>query len=113
VLSDYPATSKLEVLGLAGYFGTVVSSGDAEVRGFKPDPSGLLLAAKRLGVTPQRLLYVGDRPEVDAECARRAGASAAILEIRGRRYSQAERYWHSAPSFAALLEELHTRGLLP
>jgi putative hydrolase of the HAD superfamily len=113
VLSDYPASSKLEVLGLASYFDTVVSSYDADVRGFKPDPSGLLLVAKRLGVAPQRLLYVGDRPVVDAECARRAGASAAILEIRGRRYPKAETCWHSVPSLASLLGELQTRGLLP
>ncbi len=85
VLSDYPAESKLEAAGLRPFFSAVVCSSDPGVTGFKPDTSGLLLCATRLGVEPRQLLYVGDREEVDAECAYRAGASAVIVGKRLRR----------------------------
>ena len=109
--SDYPATTKLDALGVARFFDAIVSSSDPEVQGFKPNPSGLLLCAKRLGIMPQRVLYVGDRPDVDAECARRAGASAAILQVAGQRDSTADQSWYSAASFPVLLGELLRGGL--
>ncbi|MBI4889645.1 MAG: HAD family hydrolase [Acidobacteria bacterium] len=73
VLSDYPAQAKLEALGLAEFFSAVTSAGDADVQAYKPDPRGLLATLARLGVAPERAIYVGDRAEVDGECARRAG----------------------------------------
>ena len=112
VVSDYPATSKLEALGVLDYFTAVVSAYDPEVKAFKPDPSGLLLCAEKLGVAPQEVLYVGDRHEVDAECARRAGAYAAILEAGSRQRSSAPP-WCSASSFPDLLSELLSRQVLP
>jgi HAD superfamily hydrolase (TIGR01509 family) len=84
VLSDYPAQSKLEALGIAGRFEVVVCAQDPEVGVFKPDPRGLLLALDRLGVPPERALYVGDRPEVDGVTARRAGVSAVIVGRAGQ-----------------------------
>ena len=112
VLSDYPALRKLEALGVSSYFDVVVSSDDREVHGFKPDPSGLLRCAERLGVSPQQVLYVGDRPEVDAECARRAGIAAAILEIANHRRPPAAGDWYSADSFPSLMDQLAQRGVL-
>ncbi len=112
VFSDYPANSKLEALGLNGFFDVVVSSDDREVQGFKPDPSGLLRCAERLGVSPRQVLYVGDRPEVDAECARRAGATAAILEATKHGRLQSLRHGYSADSFSSLMDQLLQRGVL-
>ena len=112
VFSDYPAASKLQVLGLDGFFDVVVTSDDREVQGFKPDPSGLLRCAERLEVSPQQLLYVGDRPEVDAECARRAGAIAAILDTSQEREPSCARHGYFAESFPSLMRQLAERGAL-
>ncbi len=73
VLSDYPAQAKLEALGVAEFFTVVTWAGDAGVQAYKPHPGGLLATLERLGVPPEQAVYVGDRAEVDGECARRAG----------------------------------------
>jgi phosphoglycolate phosphatase len=63
--------------GLASYFETIVGGDD--VMEYKPDPSGLVMAASRLGLRPDELLYVGDSV-TDAEAARRAEMPfAAVL----------------------------------
>jgi len=64
---------ELGVLGLGGAFGAVVCSGDTERR--KPDPEPLLLALRRLAVSPREAVYVGDSPE-DVQMARAAGTFA-------------------------------------
>jgi HAD superfamily hydrolase (TIGR01549 family) len=79
VFSDYPAAEKLAALGLAGRFEPVLAATDAEIHAFKPHPAGLLHACKLWGLEPGQVLYVGDRPELDAEAARRAGMLAAII----------------------------------
>ena len=56
--------------GLAAYVDTIVSA--ADVTNPKPHPEMLLLAAARIGVAPQHLVYVGDT-EVDGEAAAAAG----------------------------------------
>jgi carbamoyl-phosphate synthase large subunit len=47
----------------------------------KPDPRGLVEAAMRLGVTLDRVLYVGDHPRYDIAMARAAGAIAARVFV--------------------------------
>ncbi len=47
----------------------MVTQGD--ITRMKPDPEGLLLAARKLDVTPDNAVYVGDM-EYDRECARNA-----------------------------------------
>src|SRR5208282_975422 len=84
VVSDYPAEKKLEAMGLRGYFETIVTAQDAEVQRFKPDVRSLEVALHRLDTRPEDALYVGDRPEVDAEAARRAGLACAILDPKGK-----------------------------
>ena len=83
VLSDYPAEAKLDALGVASLFEAVVSSGDSQVQRFKPDPRGLEVIAQRLGVDCGHTIYIGDRPEIDATAASRAGMGSFI--IHGRR----------------------------
>lgn len=65
--------SMVELLGhfdLHKYFQTVVTSRD--VTRPKPSPDMLFMAANRLGLAPQNLLFVGDS-ELDCEASRQAG----------------------------------------
>ncbi len=68
-----PLSWGLAACGLAPFFRVVV--GLEDVSEPKPDPEGLLLAARRLGVAPSRAVYVGDS-DVDVEAGRRAGMTA-------------------------------------
>lgn len=79
VFSDYPVDKKLDALGLSGAFDVQLDATDPGIDAFKPEPKGFLVCAERLGVDPARVLYVGDRPEVDGEGARRAGMPVIIL----------------------------------
>lgn len=66
----------LQRYGLDGRFEIIVGSEDVET--MKPDPSGLLHAMKTLETPKERCLYVGDSL-TDAETARRAGVSFAVV----------------------------------
>jgi beta-phosphoglucomutase family hydrolase len=66
----------LEQVGLTGAFDTIVAAEDVS-RG-KPDPEGFLLAARRLGVAPERCLVIEDAPG-GIEAARRAGMSSLAV----------------------------------
>ena len=86
VYSDYPAEDKLEGLGIRSAFRTVVCSTDPDVGTVKPHPRGFHLAAAKLGLRPANLTYVGDREDLDALGAAKAGMQAVIV---GRTCSQA------------------------
>lgn len=79
VFSDHPVRAKLEALGVASAMEVQVCATDPDVDAFKPDPRGFLHACRALGHPPERVLYVGDRPEVDAVGAARAGMPCAIV----------------------------------
>lgn len=63
------------LLGAAGIDVDVVIGGD-QVDRPKPAPDGMLLMAKRLGTTPDRLILVGDSP-LDLQAAKAAGSFSA------------------------------------
>ncbi len=102
-VSDYPARTKLAVLGIADLFDTVVCAQDPAVQSFKPDPRGLEFALKGLGVPRAQAIYVGDRPEVDAVAAFRAGIPCVIV---GRKRSAGPDPFMAIPDFAALATAL-------
>ena len=99
VFSDYPAHDKLVALGLASRFDLVMSAVDPDVDAFKPDPRGYLAAAARWHLPPSTILYVGDRPEVDARGAAAAGMPCAVL---GR-----DRSANAEPRIVRDFRELH------
>lgn len=66
----------LDLLGVAHLFGTVVGSEDVQ-RG-KPEPDIFLLAARNLGVEPERCVVYEDAP-AGLEAARRAGMKAVDI----------------------------------
>lgn len=68
--------SDLARLGLGERFRALVAFEDAIRK--KPHPEGLRLALRRLGASPERVLYVGDRPE-DIEMGRRGGVRTAAV----------------------------------
>jgi len=71
-------TSSLEVLGLLDKFETLVCAGDYERS--KPDPEPFLIAAKRLGVSPEDCLVFEDT-EMGIQAATAAGmASVKVLQ---------------------------------
>jgi HAD superfamily hydrolase (TIGR01549 family) len=74
IFSDYPATKKLDALGIRHHFSLVVCGGDPDVGAFKPNPRGFLVASTRWQLDPADVLYVGDRADADA-----AGAAAANM----------------------------------
>jgi putative hydrolase of the HAD superfamily len=77
LLSDFPPEMKLEYLGLSGLWDTVLCS---ETFGFlKPDPVPFAELAFRMGIKPERLLYVGNNITYDIEGARNAGLQAALI----------------------------------
>jgi putative hydrolase of the HAD superfamily len=58
---------------------------DSGVEGVaKPDPELPLRAARALGVTPSRCLFVGDVDRVDGAAARAAGMPFALLDPLGQ-----------------------------
>lgn len=74
LVSDYPATLKLQAMGIAALFSTVVCNGEAQGPSrLKPDPQGYLMAANALDVSPAECLVIGDRQDADGEAAKRAG----------------------------------------
>lgn len=103
VLSDYPPGPKLAAMGIERFFSVAVCAQDPDVRAFKPDPRGIEVALARLGVTRRDALYVGDRPEVDAAAARRAGVQCVII---GRRDAVHPGGWTEVSGYPALRDAL-------
>jgi HAD superfamily hydrolase (TIGR01509 family) len=80
LVSDYPATGKLQALGAVGLFDVVVSSGEpGGPSKLKPHPEGYLSAAAQLGVEPERCLVIGDRDDADGAAGRAAGMGVHII----------------------------------
>jgi len=74
IVSDYPATHKLQSLGWHQHFDVVVANGEPDgPDALKPEPAGYLRAAERLGVHPNDCLVIGDRDDADGQAARAAG----------------------------------------
>lgn len=78
IYSDYKAHDKMLAMSLEADL--IVSSTDPEIDRLKPDPTGLLYIAQKLRVQPQQCLFIGDRQEMDGECAIRAGMPYLILD---------------------------------
>jgi putative hydrolase of the HAD superfamily len=64
---------KLEALGLGDRFAAMVFTGELPGRQAKPSPLPFMLACDRLGLGPDRCIYVGDNPACDVPGARSLG----------------------------------------
>jgi len=67
----------LETDGLTSYFKAVILSSKVGIR--KPNPEIYWEAARRMGVEPEKCVYVGDNPVRDVEGTRAAGYGMFIL----------------------------------
>ncbi len=77
LVTNGPITSqqpKIDGLGIAGYFGTVLISGVEGVS--KPDPEIFRRAVSRLGVRAEETVMVGDNPVADIGGAKSFGMKA-------------------------------------
>jgi len=90
VFSDYPVLDKLKSLGVANRMSVTLCATDPEIDAFKPYPTGFLHACTLWGLRPEEVLYVGDRPEVDAVGAHNAGMPCVILSHWARRERQGD-----------------------
>lgn len=80
---DYRLPPLLEALGLSTWFDPILVSSFEGVA--KPDPRFYEVAVKRTGLSADRLLHVGDRPDLDLDPARAAGLDAKLLDRSGSR----------------------------
>jgi putative hydrolase of the HAD superfamily len=77
LLSDFPPEKKLEYLGLADFWDTVLCS---EALGrLKPDPRSFGEMARGMALPPERILYVGNSLSYDVTGARKAGMRTALI----------------------------------
>lgn len=68
----------LQGLGFTHYFDEIVSSELAGIS--KPEPEIFLQASAKLGIAPERCLFIGDHPVNDVQGALGAGMQAILLE---------------------------------
>ena len=87
-----PARKAIAASGWTSVFEVVVAGDTLDVR--KPDPRMLIVAAERLGLGVDDVVFVGDT-EIDAETARAAGAPFALF-TDGYRKSAIEEIPHAA-----------------
>lgn len=85
----------LELRGLSPIMEVTVISGAVGIE--KPDRRIFRLALDRLGLPPERVLYVGDTPKADVEPAVALGMGALLIDRRGR---------HAGPHCIRSLEEI-------
>lgn len=100
---------KLAVLGLADAFDVVVLSDLAGRDGRKPRRAPFLRALAALGLAPEHVVMIGDRPDEDAAGALAAGLRA-VRVLTGEYAVRPDHpgTWFTAPCFATAVH-----GLLP
>lgn len=92
---------KLERVGLASYFETILDSHEEGVE--KPDPAIFRRAMERLGASPDDSLYVGDMYHIDVVGARAAGMEAVLIDPAGHHGDKDVRRVRSIAELPALL----------
>ncbi len=77
---DRSALQYLEAYGLLQYFDGFVTA--ENVKKLKPAPEGMYILFEQYGITPERMLMIGDR-ELDVDAAKAVGADACFYNTNG------------------------------
>ena len=80
LLSDLPPVKKIGLMGLDGYFESMLCSEDFGA--LKPDPRPFVALAQALETPPASILYVGNKHEYDVLGAKAAGMQTALVSRR-------------------------------
>lgn len=85
---DITTQMGLELFGLDGLMGTIVTYGDTELH--KPAPEPILLAMERLNAHPETTLMVGDS-QYDIQAAQNAGITSigVLWSVKGEEFLMA------------------------
>jgi putative hydrolase of the HAD superfamily len=83
IYSDYKAVDKMASMKLDADL--VVASTDSHIDRLKPDPTALHYIAQHFNVKPEQCLFIGDREELDGQCAINAGWSYLIVDKKPKR----------------------------
>jgi len=79
LLSDFPPETKLEYLGISGYWDAVYCS---EYSGtLKPHPLSFTVLADKMNLPPEKILYVGNSLSYDVGGAKKAGMKTAWIKM--------------------------------
>ena len=85
VYSDYPVREKLCALDFRPDYS--YWSNDGIINCMKPKPDGLMRIIHILGISKNRILYIGDREDKDGECAKNAGIDYLDVNDFGKKLS--------------------------
>ena len=80
---DTPLFPLLERLDIAHYFDTITASHDERVRSAKPDPHIFEYTLKKVGVTAEETVHVGDTFEADIVGAQGVGIRPILIDRDG------------------------------
>lgn len=69
----------MNMFGIGDYFEEMVSCDDTEIH--KPNPEPILLCLKKMGITAEEALMMGDSP-FDIKCANNAGVKSVLVGWR-------------------------------
>ena len=76
-----PVDAYLEEIALASYFELILAAGELQI--FKPDPGIFTFALEKLGINPERTLYVGDNYYADVVGSQQAGIRPVLYDREG------------------------------
>lgn len=88
VISDFPVKEKLSYLGLDRYWDEVCSAD--ELGYLKPKPQAFAVMAEKLGIRPEKIIYVGNHYLYDIMGANNAGMLSAHFSCRKKSSSKAD-----------------------
>lgn len=80
---DTPLYPLLERLNITHYFDTITASHDTRVKSAKPDPHIFEYTLKRVGVSAEETVHVGDTYEADIVGAKNVGIRPILIDREG------------------------------
>ena len=105
IISDFPVGQKLSYLGLDNYW-DIICSAD-EIGALKPRPESFQLVASKLGIAPEKIIYVGNHYQYDIIGANNAGMKTAHFSLFKKRNSKADYTFYNYKKFRDFVLELN------